>query len=193
MEVFMDDFFVFGSTFDHCLDTLVLQRCQDTNLVLNWEKCHFMVREGILLGHSVSSKGLEVDQAKITAIEQLPPPTNIKGIKSFLGHIGFYRIFIKDFSKVAKPLCNLLEKDVLFNFDENCVQAFNRLKEKLILAQYWWYLTGANHLKSCVMLVILHWEQFLCRDMKRSFEQFIMQVALRIVHNKTTPQLRKRC
>ena len=110
----MDDFFVFGHSFDRCLDNLclVLQRCEDTNLVLNWEKCHFMVQQGIILGHKVSSKGLEVDKAKVGSIENLPPPISVKGIRSFLGHTGFYRRFIKDFSKISKPLCNLLEKDV---------------------------------------------------------------------------------
>ncbi|KAL5578548.1 hypothetical protein UlMin_020247 [Ulmus minor] len=79
--LFMDDFSVFGSSFDNCLAnlSLVLQRCVDTNLVLNWEKCHFMVREGIVLGHRISVKGIEVDQAKIDVIEKLPPPTNVKG------------------------------------------------------------------------------------------------------------------
>ncbi|XP_073120889.1 uncharacterized protein [Henckelia pumila] len=78
MEIFMDDFSVFGSSFDHCLHnlTLVLQRFQEKNLVLNWEKCHFMVQEGIVLGHKVSSNGLEVDRAKVVAIEKLPPPNN---------------------------------------------------------------------------------------------------------------------
>nr|GEV87481.1 retrovirus-related Pol polyprotein from transposon 17.6 [Tanacetum cinerariifolium] len=67
MEVFMDDFFVFGSSFDHCLKNLeeMLKRCEETNLVLNWEKCHFMVKEGIILGHKVSGSGIEVDKAKI--------------------------------------------------------------------------------------------------------------------------------
>ncbi|MCQ7416389.1 RNA-directed DNA polymerase, partial [Salmonella enterica] len=136
MEVFMDDFSVFGSSFDNCLHNLsrVLQRCQETNLVLNWEKCHFMVKEGIVLGHKVSEKGLEVDKAKISAIEQLPPPINVKGVRSFLGHAGFYRRFIKDFSKVAKPLCHLLEKDAPFVFSKECLLAFNLLKEKLISA-----------------------------------------------------------
>ena len=63
-----------------------------------------MVREGIILGHKISSKGIEVDRAKVEVIENLPPPVNIKGIKSFLGHAGFYRRFIKDFSKISKPL-----------------------------------------------------------------------------------------
>ncbi|KAK6143272.1 hypothetical protein DH2020_023620 [Rehmannia glutinosa] len=136
MEVFMDDFSVFGNSFDHCLHnlSLVLQRCQDTNLVLNWEKCHFMVKEGIVLGHRVSAAGLEVDRAKIVAIEKLPPPRNVKGIRSFLGHAGFYRRFIKDFSKITKPLCNLLEKDVPFCFDDLCLQAFEHIKKALISA-----------------------------------------------------------
>ncbi|GKD06488.1 hypothetical protein Tco_1181462, partial [Tanacetum coccineum] len=78
MEVFMDDFSVFGNSFDHCLLNLekMLKRCEETNLVLNWEKCHFMVREGIVLGHKVSGTGIEVDKAKIDSIVKLPQPTN---------------------------------------------------------------------------------------------------------------------
>ncbi|XP_061340082.1 uncharacterized protein LOC133286654, partial [Gastrolobium bilobum] len=107
IEIFMDDFSVFGSDFDVCLGNLdsVLKRCQDCNLVLNWEKCHFMVTEGIVLGHKV-----------------------------FLGHAGFYRRFIKDFSKIAKPLCKLLVKDQEFLFDDECLHAFHVLKEKLTTA-----------------------------------------------------------
>ncbi len=75
-----------------------------------------MVREGIVLGHKISEKGIEVDKAKIEVIEKLPPPTSVKGIRSFLGHAGFYRRFIKDFSKISKPLSNLLMKDCPFNF-----------------------------------------------------------------------------
>ena len=107
LEVFMDDFSVFGETYNNCLHNLeeVLKICEMTNLVLNWEKCHFMVQEGIVLGHKVSKKGIEVDKAKIEVIDKLPPPTSIKGIMSFFSHAGFYRRFIKDFSKVAKPHC----------------------------------------------------------------------------------------
>ncbi|XP_048231772.1 uncharacterized protein LOC125370429 [Ricinus communis] len=112
----------------------VLVRCDETNLVLNWEKCHFMVQEGIVLGHKISSKGFEVDRAKIETIEKLSPPPSVKAIRSFLGHAGFYRRFIKDFSKIARPLTRLLEKDVDFIFDEECIIAFTSLKAKLVNA-----------------------------------------------------------
>ena len=130
LEVFMDDFSVFGNSFGDCLTNLeqVLMRCEETNLVLNWEKCHFMIQEVIVFGHKVSNEGIEVDKAKIEVIDKLPPPTTVKGIRSFLGHAGFYRRFIKDFSKVSKPLCTLLEQNQPFNFDEDCQRAFVELK-----------------------------------------------------------------
>ncbi|CAN6685184.1 unnamed protein product [Malus baccata var. baccata] len=114
VEVFMDDFSIFGNSFDICLDnlSLVLERCRETNLVLNWEKCHFMVKHGIVLGHLISSKG----------------------IKSFLGHAGFYRRFIKDFSKISRSLCSLLAKDACFDFNADCHDAFNKLKDFLTSA-----------------------------------------------------------
>ena len=102
--------------------------------MLNWEKCHFMVTRGVVLGHIVSENGIEFDKAKIKVIERLPPPTLVKGIRSFLGHAGFYRGFIKDFSKIAKPLTTLLSKAVPFQFNADCLNAFLRLKEALITA-----------------------------------------------------------
>ncbi|XP_048605032.1 uncharacterized protein LOC125582397 [Brassica napus] len=136
MEVFMDDFSVYGSSFATCLSNLcmVLQRCEDTNLVLNWEKCHFMVKEGIVLGHKVSEKGIEVDKAKIDFMVGLAPPRTVKDIRSFLGHAGFYRRFIMDFSKIARPLTRLLCKEAAFHFDEECMEAFKNLKNALISA-----------------------------------------------------------
>ena len=135
-EVFMNDFSVIGSTFVDCLHnlTLVLKRCMETNLVLNWEKCHFMVREGVVLGHCISRRGIEVDRAKIEIIEKLPPPTSVKGVRSFLGQAGFYRRYIRDFSKVSKPLSNLLMQGVPFKFNEPCMDAFELLKKKLTSA-----------------------------------------------------------
>ncbi|GJR11987.1 reverse transcriptase domain-containing protein [Tanacetum coccineum] len=104
VEVFMDDFSVFGNSFDKCLNNLdkMLQRCKDAHRVLNWKKCHFMVKKGIVLGHKVSSAGLEVDKAKINIISKLSPPTNIK--------------------------------DTLFEFNDECRKAFEWLKEKLTCA-----------------------------------------------------------
>ncbi|GJU32019.1 putative nucleotidyltransferase, ribonuclease H [Tanacetum coccineum] len=136
MEVFMDDFSIFGSLFDHCLKNLekMLKRCEETNLFLNWEKCYFMVKEGIVLGHKISRSGIKVDKAKIESISKLPYPTNVKAIRSFLGHAGFYQRFIKDFSQIARPMTQLLVKDTPFNFSEECVQAFDKLKLELTQA-----------------------------------------------------------
>ena len=136
IEIFMDDFSVLGNSFENCLENLrsALIRCEETNLVLNWEKCHFMVQEGIVLGHRISARGIEVDRAKIEAIEKLPPPSSVKGIRSFLGHAGFYRRFIKDFSQIAKLLSNLLVQGTPFEFDSQCLHSFSVLKDKLVSA-----------------------------------------------------------
>ena len=132
----MDDFTVYGSSFEHCLQNFgtVLHRCQVKNLALNWEKCHFMVTEGIVLGHRISAPGLEVDRAKVSIIKTLLPPTTVKGIRSFLRHAGFYKRFIRDFSKIARPLCRLLEKDTKFNFYAACQSSFEEIKSKLVEA-----------------------------------------------------------
>ncbi|GJU62153.1 reverse transcriptase domain-containing protein [Tanacetum coccineum] len=113
MEVFMDDFSVFGDSFSTCLTHLekMLKRCEDTNLSLNWEKSHFI--------------------AKVEVIAKLPHPTSVKGVRSFLGHAGFYRRFIQDFSKIARPMTHLLEKETPFVFSEECIDSFNTLKRKL--------------------------------------------------------------
>ncbi|CAN6542439.1 unnamed protein product [Malus baccata var. baccata] len=133
IEVFMDDFSVFGDSFDDFLHnlSLILKRCVETNLVLNWEKCHFMVKQGIVLGHIISENGIEVDKSKIDLVRHLPSPTSVREVRSFLGHAGFYRRFIKDFSKVAQPICRLLQKDVMFDFNEECTASFNQIKELL--------------------------------------------------------------
>ncbi|GJY43389.1 reverse transcriptase domain-containing protein [Tanacetum coccineum] len=109
----------------------LVKRCEDTKLALNWEKSHFMVKEGIVLGHKISRKGIEVDKAKVDVISKLPHPTTVKGIRSFLGHAGFYRRFIKDFSKISRPMTHLLEKNTPFIFSEDCILAFQTLKKKL--------------------------------------------------------------
>ncbi|GKA73077.1 reverse transcriptase domain-containing protein [Tanacetum coccineum] len=110
MEVFMDNFSVFGDSFSSCLSYLdkMLKRCEDFNLVLNWEKCHFMVKEGIVLGHKISKSGIEVDKAKVDVIAKLLHPTTVKG-----------------------PMTHLLEKETPFVFSKECIEAFNILKKKL--------------------------------------------------------------
>ena len=135
MEIFIDDFSIYGSSFEKCLENLetVLQRFQDKNLALHWEKWHFMVTKGIILGHEISAAGLEVDQAKVSIIKTLLPPTTVKGIRSFLGDVGFYRRFIRDFLKISRPLCRLLEKDENFDFDESCRSAFEEIKSRLVI------------------------------------------------------------
>nr|GEW59366.1 reverse transcriptase domain-containing protein [Tanacetum cinerariifolium] len=92
---------------------------------------HFMVKEGIVFGHKISKGGIEVDKAKVDVITKLPHPTTVKGIRSFLGHDGFYRRFIKDFSKIARPMTRLLKKDTPFYFSKECVEAFQTIKRKL--------------------------------------------------------------
>ncbi|CAN6576718.1 unnamed protein product [Malus baccata var. baccata] len=136
IEIFIDDFNVFGNSFYNCLDnlTLILKCCVETNLVLNWEKCHFMVKQGIVLGHIISEKGIEVDKSKIDLVHYLPSHTSVREVRSFLGHAGFYRQFIKDFSKIAQPLCRLLQKEVSFEFNKACEEAFNHLKDLLTTA-----------------------------------------------------------
>ncbi|KAF8087235.1 hypothetical protein N665_0594s0010 [Sinapis alba] len=126
MKVFMDDFSVYGISFSVCLSNLcwVLQRCEEKHLVLNWEKCHFMVRNGIVLGHKISEQGIQVDKAKIEVMMSLQPSNSLKGIRSFLGHAGLYRRFIKDFSKISRPLTRLLCKETKFDFD--CLAASTR-------------------------------------------------------------------
>nr|GEU70967.1 reverse transcriptase domain-containing protein [Tanacetum cinerariifolium] len=136
MKVFMDDFLVFGDLFSSCLSHLdtMLRRCEDTNLVLNWEKCCFMVKEEIVLGHKISKNRLEVDCSKVDVISKLPYPMTVKGVRSFLEHVGFYRRFIQDFSKIARPMTHLLEKDILFVFSRDCIDAFETFKKKLTKA-----------------------------------------------------------
>lgn len=135
-EIFMDDFSIFRKSFDSCLQNLarILQRCEEKNLLLNWEKCQFMVTQGIVLGHIVSFEGIKVDKAKTELISKLPIPRTVKDIRSFLGHADFYRRFIQGFSSIAKPLCTLLQNDIEFVWIDECQKAFDALKESLTIA-----------------------------------------------------------
>ena len=136
LEVFMDDFNIFGSEFESCLAhlTKMLEVCIRKRLVLSSEKSHFMVREGVVLGHIISGKGQEVDKAMIEDIQNLPLLGTVHDLRSFLGHVGFYRRFIQDFAKVSKPLTTLLCKDKDFIIDEEGKPAFVMLTQALIEA-----------------------------------------------------------
>ncbi|GJZ92398.1 reverse transcriptase domain-containing protein, partial [Tanacetum coccineum] len=121
-------------TFQRCMMAIFHDMIEETMEVFMddfSEKCHFMVKEGIVLGHKISKSEIEVDKAKVDVIAKFPHPTSIKGIRSFLGHTGFYRRFIQDFSKIARPMIQPFEKETPFIFLKECIEAFNILKKKL--------------------------------------------------------------
>ncbi|GJX65657.1 reverse transcriptase domain-containing protein [Tanacetum coccineum] len=121
-------------TFQRCMMAIFHDMIEKTMKVFMddfLEKSHFMVKEGIVLGHKISQKGIEVDKAKIYVIAKLPHLTTVKGVRSFLDHADFYLRFIKDFSKISRPMTHLLEKNTPFIFSDDCIQAFQTLKKKL--------------------------------------------------------------
>jgi hypothetical protein len=126
----------------------------------------------------VCERKIGVDRAKIEVIEQLPPSINVRGIRSFLHHASFYRRFIKYFSYIARPLTNLLGKDVPFEFDDACLKSFNILKKALISTPIIQPLIGLCLLKSCVMLVIILWGQFCDKQKTKSIMQLLMVAKL---------------
>jgi len=146
LEIFIDDFSIYGDSFDQCLHhlKLVLKRCMKKIWHLTG-KVSVMVKKGIILGHEVSSKGIQVDKAKVEVIAKLPKPNCIKNIRSFLGHVRFYRRSIKKFCKVVKPLTNLLVKNVPFYFDDGCLKAWRGWNENLSLPQSSRHLIRLNH------------------------------------------------
>ena len=133
-----------------------------------------MVYEEIVLGYKVFTHGIEVDKAKIEVIEQLPPPTNVKGIRSFLGHAGFYRHFIKNFSQIARPLTKLLDKDAPFVFNNEYHETFQILKKALILAPIIHHMIGSCLSKSCAMLATLLWGTFWAKQRIKSIMVYPM-------------------
>ncbi|GJR68412.1 reverse transcriptase domain-containing protein [Tanacetum coccineum] len=134
IEVFMDDFSIFGDSFSSCLAHLdkMLQRCEDTNLVLNWEKCHFMVKEGIVIGHKISKNGIEVDRAKVDVIEKLPHPTTIKGAENLAAdHL----------SRLENPHQDVLEnKEITETFPFETLGMSSQQKKKFFkdIKHYFW-------------------------------------------------------
>lgn len=134
--VYLDDIIVKGETFEEMVNNLraVLNRLREAGLTLKPSKCHFGMTEIGVLGHIVNRDGIAPDPNKVKAIKNFPPPKKLKDVQSFLGLANYYRKFIKDFSKIAKPLHSLTKKDVKFNWDENARKAFEHLKNTLISA-----------------------------------------------------------
>nr|GEU82043.1 reverse transcriptase domain-containing protein [Tanacetum cinerariifolium] len=122
-------------TFQRCMMAIFHDMIEKTmEVFMDDFLCHFMVKEGIVLGHKISKNKLEVDHSKVAVIAKLPYPTAVKGVRSFLGHAGFYRRFIQDFSKIARPMTHLLEKETPFMFSRDCIDALETLKKKLAKA-----------------------------------------------------------
>jgi len=130
----MDDFTPYGSNFPEALTNLgnVLTKCIEMNLSLSLEKCEFLMTKGTVLGHTISQQGLQVDPNKISIIQKVPPPQKVRDVRIFLGLAGYYRRFIKYFSKLASPLFGLLGKDVEFKWTNNYQGALDELKDKLV-------------------------------------------------------------
>ena len=135
VEIFMDDFSVFEDSFKECLDSLeeVLEKCEETQLVLNWEKCHFMVKEGIVLEHKISNAGLEVDPMKIDVVSKLSPPLELNHWRAFWDTLDSTEDLSKDFPK-SPNLSITCYAPINHNFDEKCNQSFQTLKDVLISA-----------------------------------------------------------
>nr|GEW31268.1 reverse transcriptase domain-containing protein [Tanacetum cinerariifolium] len=210
MEVFMDDFSFFGDSFSSCLSNLdkMLKRYEDINLVLNWEKCHFMCKEGIVLGHKISMSGIEVDRAKVEVIAKLPHLTTVKGVRSFLGHASFYRRFIQDFSKIARLMTHLLEKERPFVFSKDCIDSFEILKKNLtedliLVAPIGTYLSNLSNFHAGNFIkkgLTSQQKKKLFKDVKKYFwdDPYLFcicadQIIFRCVHGQEAIDILKAC
>jgi len=132
-EIYMDDFFVYGDSFNEALDNLerVLIRCKESNISLSHKKCKMLSQQGIFLGHHISFACIKVDTDNIKVVMDFPAPHSPKEVRSFLGHVGYYRRFIENFTKIVAPIYKLLAKDTDFFWDSHCQIAFEILKENL--------------------------------------------------------------
>ena len=179
MEIFMDDFL--------CLDLPLMIGCVIQNNVrkvqgekfdFEVEEFHYMVKKGIILGHIISIHGIVVDKAEIDLVVNLSLPTCIKEVRSFLGHVGFYRRFIKDFSKIAKPFTNLLAKDAPFHFFESVLWQLLSLWESQSLLRFFILPSREKHLSCCVTRLIILLRLFQDSVLITSPMLFIMLVTL---------------
>ena len=134
VEIYIDDITIHSTTFEDHLNhiRIVFQRLKDANLKLNPGKCDWFADKIKLLGHVVGGGELQMDKSKVEAVKQIEYCRNVKEVQRFLGLCGYYRKFIKDFAKISRPLSNLTRKDIEFQFNDACKEAFDTLKTKMI-------------------------------------------------------------
>jgi hypothetical protein len=158
--VFIDDILVYSKNEDEHTKHLhiVLQRLRDHHLYAKLSKCEFWLKKIKFLGHTISQDGISVDPEKVQEVMDWKPPTIVRQIQSFLGLAGYYRRFIPDFSRIAKPMTELLKKGVKYDWSQKCGDAFLTLRQHLTTAQYWLNLITPSPLKFIVMLLVLDWD-----------------------------------
>jgi hypothetical protein len=134
--VFIDDILIYSKTPEDHVKHLhvILQRLRDHHLYAKFSKCEFWLDTVKFLGHTISGNGISVDPSKVQEVMDWKPPTSVHQIRSFLGLAGYYRRFISDFSKIAKPMTELLKKGVKFLWDPKCEEAFHTLRDHLMTA-----------------------------------------------------------
>ena len=135
LEVYFYDWTVFRLMDKHVgALMLMFAKCQERQILLNLKKCIFCIPFGILLGHMVCRQGMMVDPTKIAIIVNLPPPTSVKQLRTMLGHIGYYKKFIKGYAQITVPMEKLLKRDVKYEWTEECHKSLDILKEKMVIA-----------------------------------------------------------
>jgi hypothetical protein len=163
--VFIDDILVYSKNDKEHAEHLriVLQRLSDHKLYAKFSKCEFWLDSVKFLGHTISNEGISVDPSKVQEVMDWKPPKSVHQIRSFLGLAGYYRRFVPDFSRTAKPMTELLKKGVKFVWDEKCENAFQTLKQYLTSAQCWLNLITPSHMRFIVMLRAQVWVVSLCK------------------------------
>jgi hypothetical protein len=158
--VFIDDILVYSKNEDEHTEHLdiVLQRLRDHRLYAKLSKCEFWLKEIKFLGHTISQDGISVEPEKVQEVMDWKPPTTVRQIRSFLGLAGYYRRFIPDFSRIAKPMTKLLKKRVKYDWSQKCEDAFHTLRQHLTTAAVLAQPDNTKHLKFIVMLLVLDWD-----------------------------------